>query len=187
MASLTDRIFKLLEAFMVASLAAMVAMVFGNAVLRKISDYGLVLFGGGIQVSEELSRIIFVWLTFVGAVVVARQNAHLGVETLVARFGTRGRTILMLLSDVFTVLCCAVFFWGTWRQASIHVGNTAPITGMSMIWVYGLGFFTSIGIGLLSITRIARTVTGRLDPEELRQFAGEYDQDLAHSPKGHLE
>jgi hypothetical protein len=32
-----------------------------------------------------------------------------------------------------------------------------------------------------------RALTGRLDPVELRQFAGEYDLDLAHSPKGHLE
>jgi len=187
MAFLTDKVFKLLEVVMAASLAAMVAMVFGNAALRKLSDYGLVLFGGGIPVSEELSRIVFVWLTFVGAVVVARQNAHLGVETLVAQFGSRGRTICMVLSDLFVVLCCGVFFWGTWRQAPIHMNNTAPITGMSMIWVYGFGFFASVGIGLLSLARIVRVLTGRLDPAELRQFAGEYDQDPVHSPKGMLE
>ncbi len=187
MTSLTNKVFKLFEVLMAASLAAMVAMVFGNAVLRKLSDYGLVLFGGGIPISEELSRIVFVWLTFIGAVVVARQNAHLGVETLVARFGTRGRTISMLLSDIFVVICCAVFFWGTWRQAPIHIDNTAPITGMSMIWVYGFGFFASIGLGLLSTARIVRILTGRLDPTELQQFAGEYDQDLAHSPKGHID
>ncbi len=182
-----DRLFKLFEVFIVACLVAMVVMVFGNAALRKLSDYGLVLFGGGLDISEELSRILFVWLTFVGAVVVARENAHLGVDTLVARFGTRGRTISMVLSDLFVVLCCAVFFWGTWRQAPLHMGNSAPITGMSMIWVYGFGFFASIGMGALAIARIVRALTGRLDPVELRQFAGEYDHDLAHSPKGHLE
>jgi TRAP-type C4-dicarboxylate transport system permease small subunit len=187
MAHLTDKVFKLLEVIMAASLAVMVVMVFGNAVLRKLSDYDIVLFGGGIPVSEELSRIVFVWLTFVGAVVVARQNAHLGVETLVAKFGTRGRTISMLLSDIIVVICCAVFFWGTWRQAPIHINNTAPITGMSMIWVYGFGFFASIGLGLLSVARIYRTLTGRLDPAELQQFAGEYNLDLAHSPKGHID
>ena len=85
-----DRAFKLSRSLMVLCLAAMVVMVFGNAALRKLSDYGLVLFGGGIDVSEELSRILFVWLTFIGAVVVARENAHLGVDTLVAQFGTRG-------------------------------------------------------------------------------------------------
>ena len=182
-----DRLFKLFEIFIVACLAAMVVMVFGNAALRKLSDYGLVIMGGGIDVSEELSRILFVWLTFVGAVVVARENAHLGVDTLVARFGDRGRTISMVLSDLFVVLCCAVFFWGTWRQAPLHVGNVAPITGMSMIWVYGFGFFASIGMGALAIARIVRALTGRIDPVELRQFAGDYDGDITHSPRGHLE
>ncbi len=182
-----DRLFKLFEVFIVACLAVMVAMVFGNAALRKLSDFGLVLFGGGIDVSEELSRIMFVWLTFVGAVVVARENAHLGVDTLVARFGQGGRTAMMVMSDTLVVLCCSVFLWGTWKQSGLHLSNTAPITGMSMIWVYGVGFFASLGIGALALARIVRALTGRLDPTELRQFAGEYDDDPAHSIKSHVE
>ncbi len=179
--TLTDRAFKLFEFLIVACLAAMVVMVFGNAALRKLSDTGLVLFGGGIDVSEELSRILFVWLTFIGAVVVARQNAHLGVDTLVARFGPRGRTMMMVLSDLFVILCCAVFFWGTWRQSGLHVSNVAPITGMSMIWVYGVGFFASIGMGALALARVVRALTGRLGPLELKHFAGEYEDDPEHS------
>ncbi len=184
--SLVDRLFKLFELFIVLCLAAMVAMVFGNAVLRKLSDYGLVLFGGGIEISEELSRIMFVWLTFVGAVVVMRENGHIGVETLVARFGDRGRALSMALSDGLILLCCAVFFWGTWRQAGLHVTNYAPITGLSMIWVYGIGFFAAIGMGALATARLVRTLTGTLDPAELRRFAGEYEDD-SKTLKGHLE
>ncbi len=182
-----DALFKFFEVLIVLCLASMVVMVFGNAALRKISDFGLVLFGGGIDVSEELSRIMFVWLTFIGSVVVARENAHMGVDTLVARFGTAGRTLCMVISDAFVILCCAVFFWGTWRQSGLHLSNTAPITGMSMIWVYGVGFFASIGMGALSLARIVRALTGTLDPAELRHFAGEYDQDGAESLKGKFE
>ena len=182
-----DRAFKLFEILIVACLAAMVVMVFGNAVLRKLSDYGLVLLGGGINISDEMSRILFVWLTFIGAVVIARENAHLGVDTLVAQFGARGRTVSMVLSDILVVLCCAVFFWGTWRQSGLHFSNTAPITGMSMIWVYGIGFFASLGMGAVAVARIVRALTGGLGPAELRHFAGEYQDDPAHALKGHLE
>jgi TRAP-type C4-dicarboxylate transport system permease small subunit len=182
-----DYAFKFFEVLIVACLAAMVVMVFGNATLRKLSDYGLVLFGGGIDVSEELSRIMFVWLTFIGSVVVARENAHMGVDTLVARFGTFGRTLCMIISDAFVVLCCAVFFWGTWKQSGLHTSNTAPITGMSMIWVYGVGFFASLGMGALATARIVRALTGRLDPVELREFAGEFDLDPSETLKGKFE
>src|SRR3954469_11996091 len=55
--SVLDRFCRLLSLVMVASLFLMVVMVFGNVVLR----YG---FNTGITVSEELSRWLFVWMTF---------------------------------------------------------------------------------------------------------------------------
>ena len=55
-------------------LAVMVVLVFGNVVLR----YG---FNSGITISEELSRWLLVWLTFLGAIVAVREHTHLGVDT----------------------------------------------------------------------------------------------------------
>ena len=172
--------FRGLEGLLVLLLAAMVVMVFGNVVLRY-------LFDTGIDVSEELSRFFFVWLTFIGAVVVGRENAHLGVETLVARLGDTGRKVCMVLSDLFIIGCCAVFFWGTWQQAEINATNYAPITEISMLWVYGVGFFTSIGLGLMAALRILRVVSGRISERELNAFAGDYSDDEAHALRERLE
>jgi TRAP-type C4-dicarboxylate transport system permease small subunit len=165
---------------MVLLLAGMVVMVFGNVVLRY-------LFDTGIDVSEELSRFFFVWLTFIGAVVVGRENAHLGVETLVSKLGESGRKLCMILSDVFVIICCAVFFWGTWLQSEINATNYAPITEISMLWVYGVGYFTSIGLGLMAAYRILRVLTGRISERELRAFAGDYSDDEAHALRERLE
>ena len=172
--------FKGLEGLMVFLLAGMVVMVFGNVVLRY-------LFDTGIDVSEELSRFFFVWLTFIGAVVVGRENAHLGVETLVSKLGDNGRKVCMILSDIFVIICCAVFFWGTWLQAEINATNYAPITEISMLWVYGVGYFTSIGLGLMAVARILRVLTGRISEQELRAFAGDYSDDEAHALRERLE
>lgn len=172
--------FKGLEGIMVLLLAGMVVMVFGNVVLRY-------LFDTGIDVSEELSRFFFVWLTFIGAVVVGRENAHLGVETLVSKLGDGGRKVCMLLSDLFVITCCAVFFWGTWLQAEINATNYAPITEISMLWVYGVGYFTSLGLGLMAAFRILRVLTGRVSERELRAFAGDYSDDEAHALRERLE
>jgi TRAP-type C4-dicarboxylate transport system permease small subunit len=73
---------------MVVCLALMVVMVFGNVVLR----YG---FNSGITVSEELSRWLFVWMTFLGAVVAVRNHAHLGTDTLVSRLPVVGKKICL--------------------------------------------------------------------------------------------
>ncbi|MDP3193599.1 TRAP transporter small permease, partial [Rhodoferax sp.] len=72
----THFFFKLLELLIVLCMVAMVIMVFGNVVLR----YG---FNSGIDVSDEMSRYCFVWLTYIGAMVAMREKGHLGVDTLV--------------------------------------------------------------------------------------------------------
>jgi TRAP-type C4-dicarboxylate transport system permease small subunit len=177
---LVDRFFRLLEFVIVACLAAMVVMVFGNVVLRYAFD-------SGIPMSEEMARFCFVWLTFVGAVIVAREQAHMGVESFVRLFGPSGRRVCMIASDALVLLCCAVFFWGTWRQAPLNASNTAPITGIPMLWIYGVGFFTSLGIGAITVLRLVRALTGRLREHELDAFAGDYEAADAAALKGRLE
>jgi TRAP-type transport system small permease protein len=183
------RFFRAVEVLMVILLAAMLAMVFGNVILRWISDAAVGLgtvspLPGGIQISEEMSRFFFVWLTFIGAVVVMREGAHLGVDALVRAVGPRGRMICMVLSDIIMLGCCVLFFWGTLKQSAVNATNIAPVSGMNMLWVFGVGFFTAIGIGLMVALRLYRALTGRLMPGELDLFAG---SDEAAELKGKLE
>ena len=70
-----------------AALAVMVVLVFGNVVMRYA-------FNSGFTVSEELSRWLFVWLTFLGAVIALRDNAHLGTDMLVGKLGPAGQAHL---------------------------------------------------------------------------------------------
>jgi TRAP-type C4-dicarboxylate transport system permease small subunit len=166
MAKGIDYLIRILEGLIVILLAGMAIMVFGNVVLR----YG---FNSGILVSEEMARYFFVWLTFIGAVVTFRENAHLGVETLVQRFGRGGRLTCMVLSDIIILACMAAFFWGTWRQHPINASMTAPVIGIRMSWIYGIGFFTSLGIGAMVLARLVRVFTGRITDDEISAFAGE--------------
>jgi len=73
---LSDLFFKTVEVLLVVFLSAMVVMVFGNVVLR----YG---FNSGIISSEELSRFLFIWITFLGAIIAVREGTHLGLDTVV--------------------------------------------------------------------------------------------------------
>jgi len=151
---------RLVEALLAALLLGMVLMVFGNVVLRYA-------FNSGISVSEELSRFFFVWLTFIGAVLAAHEGAHLGVDMLVARLPRAGRVICLVVCELLTLLVCAMLFWGTWRQHEINATNAAPITGIPMSWIFGLGYFTSLGIGLHALGKLWRLASGRISDEEL--------------------
>jgi TRAP-type C4-dicarboxylate transport system permease small subunit len=84
MMRVVDWYFRLLRFFIVGCLAVMVVLVFGNVVLRYA-------FNLGITVSEELSRWLFVWLTFAGAVLALRDHAHLGMDSVVSRLPVAAR------------------------------------------------------------------------------------------------
>jgi TRAP-type C4-dicarboxylate transport system permease small subunit len=56
-----------------------------------------------------------------------------------------------------------------------------------MLWVYGVGYFASVGLGLIAALRILRVISGRLSEQELRAFAGDFSDDEAHTLRGHLE
>ena len=166
MQKIIDLFYRFLEILLILLLAGMAIMVFGNVVLR----YG---FNSGLNVSDEMSRYFFVWLTFIGAVVAFREHSHLGVESLVALLGRKGRILCMILSNLVIIGCSAIFFWGTWVQLPINSSMVAPVTGLSMAWVYGVGFFTGAGCVLIALERIIRLVTGRVTEDEISAFAGE--------------
>ena len=159
----SDGCFKVVEFVLALCMISMVIMVFGNVVLRYV-------FNSGITVSEEMSRFVFVWMTFIGAIVAMREGAHLGVDTLVAKLPRGGKKVCLALSELLMLVCCVLFFWGTWDQHEINATNLAPVTGLNMIWVYGIGYVTSVGIGLLIINKLWRLATNQLSDEELVQI-----------------
>jgi TRAP-type C4-dicarboxylate transport system permease small subunit len=158
---------RLLEWALIGLLAGMAGMVLLNVVLR----YG---FNSGIAFSEEMSRYFFVWLTCIGAVLTFGEHGHIGVETLVRRFGRSGRLACMAISNIIVLFCAGVFFWGTWLQHDINASMTAAVVEMSMIWVFGVGYFSALGTGLIAAIRIWRILTGRTSDAEIAHFAGEW-------------
>ena len=171
---LAKAVLRTLEAFLALCMLAMVFMVFGNVVLR----YG---FGSSIVVSEELSRFAFLWMTFVGAVVAMHQGAHLGVDTLVSQLSRKGKMLCLFVSECLILVCCAMIFWGTLRQHEVNATTVAQVTGMSMIWVFGLGYFISVGITLLSVHKLWRLFTGRITEAELVMVTESEEAPHAHA------
>jgi TRAP-type C4-dicarboxylate transport system permease small subunit len=154
--------FKLLELLVVVCMVAMVVMVFGNVVLR----YG---FNSGIDVSDELSRYCFVWLTYLGAMIAMREGGHLGVDTLVKHLPLLGKKACLFLSECLMLFCNGLFLLGTWKMHELQVTNASPVLGLSMIWVYGIGYVVSVVMGSINLHVLYGLLSGRLRADELVQ------------------
>lgn len=162
MQKLIHLFFKLLELLVVVCMVAMVVMVFGNVVLR----YG---FNSGIDVSDELSRYCFVWLTYLGAMIAMREGGHLGVDTLVKHLPLLGKKACLFLSECLMLFCNGLFFLGTWKMHELQVTNASPVLGISMIWVFGIGYVVSVVMGLINLHVLYGLLSGRLRADELVQ------------------
>jgi len=151
---------RLLDGLIAACLAAMVVLVFGNVVLRYA-------FNSGIAVSEELSRWLFVWLTFMGGVVGLRQHTHLGTDMLVGRLGPIGKKACLVVAYALMLLMCWMLFNGSLEQTKINWDVTAPSSGASMAWFYSVGLVFSVSAALVLLADLYRLLTGHASEADL--------------------
>src|SRR3954465_5643108 len=166
-ASSTTAISRIVEVYyrsikivMAVLLAAMVVLVFGNVVLRYV-------FNSGITVSEELSRWLMVWLTFLGALVALREHAHPGVDTLVRALPPAGKRICFVLSYGLMIYADWLLLAGSWRQTIITAGDRAPATNLSVGLFYGAGIVFGVSAGVILIYDLVRVLTGAASEEDL--------------------
>jgi TRAP-type transport system small permease protein len=151
---------KALEALIALCLALMVVLVFSNVVLRYA-------FNSGIAISEELSRWLFVWLTFLGATVALREHGHLGTEALVSRLGPIGRKCCLVVGYVLMLGCCWLLFSGALEQTKINWDVAAPSSGASMAWFYAVGMVFGVSAGAILLNDLVKLLTGHATEADL--------------------
>jgi TRAP-type C4-dicarboxylate transport system permease small subunit len=151
---------RLIGYLIAAAMLVMVVLVFGNVVMRYA-------FNSGFTVSEELSRWLFVWLTFLGAVVALRDNAHLGTDMLVGKLGPMGKRICMGLSLMAMLYCLWLLFKGSYEQYKVNVDSESPVMEVSMGWFYACGMaFSLLGAPIL-LQDLYKLFSGQIDDEHL--------------------
>lgn len=155
-----DRCCGAIEALIAAALAVMVVLVFGNVVLR----YG---FNSGILVSEEVSRWLFIWMTFLGAVVALKEHGHLGVDMVVQKLPPIGKKICLAVGHVVMLYITWLLFQGSMAQTRINWDVTAPVTGASMAVVYLSGVVFAVLAAFILALDLLRLVTGRIAESDL--------------------
>jgi TRAP-type C4-dicarboxylate transport system permease small subunit len=160
MARALDLYCTFLKAVIAACLAVMVVLVFGNVVLR----YG---FNSGITISEELSRWLLVWLTFLGAIVAVREHSHLGVDSLVRILPPLGKRICFIVSYGLMLWADWLLLAGSWRQTIINLEDRAPATHLSMGIFYFVGVVFGVSAGIMLLYDLFKVVSGQASEADM--------------------
>ncbi|MEC4723023.1 TRAP transporter small permease [Noviherbaspirillum sp. CPCC 100848] len=143
---------RLVEWLMGLALAIMVVLVFGNVVLRYV-------FSSGIAWAEEISRLMFVWLIFLGAVLALRQHAHLGMEMVQAKLPPSLRRACAVVSHLLMLYGLWLFLDGSWTQTVIGMNTYSTVLGYPTALMAGSGLLCAasmmliVGVNLWRILR----------------------------------
>ena len=137
------------QVLMAACLAVMALAVFTNVVLR----YG---FGSGIAASEELSRLLFVWMVFIGAAAAYPAGEHMAFTSLAGLLAKR-RTAFALLTALVRVLvlaACAMLGWGAWQQVVVGLGSHSVVLGYSAALLPLPALLCAVAIGAMALLEL---------------------------------
>ena len=150
MTSETSRRFqRAANASMAACLAVMALAVFVNVVLR----YG---FGSGIAASEELSRLLFVWMVFIGATAAYPAGEHMAFTGLVGMLRNRPRAMaaMTVLIRLLVLLACVLVGWGAWQQVVVGMGSRSVVLGYPTALLPLPALLCATAIGVMAVIEL---------------------------------
>jgi TRAP-type C4-dicarboxylate transport system permease small subunit len=92
------------DAVLVLLLSAMIALAFGQIVLRNFFDSGVIW-------GDEALRLMVLWVALAGAVAASRADKHIAIDVLSRFLPPVGQRVARIITNSFTAAVCAVVAW----------------------------------------------------------------------------
>ena len=133
--------------FLAVALATMTVVVFTQVVFRLISS--------SLPWSEELSRYLMVYLTYVGASVGVKRKSHIAIEFVTSKFPLKIQYAVEIIANLICLACCAVIFYYGIKLVNITMMQKSPAMRIPMGTAY---FALVLGASLMIIHFVNNTV-----------------------------
>lgn len=145
----SGRFQRVVNQLMAACLGVMAVAVFVNVVLR----YG---FGSGIAASEELSRLLFVWMVFIGATGAYPAGEHMAFTSLVGALKNHPRSMafMTILIRLLVLLGCALVGWGAWQQVMVGLDSYSVVLGYPTALLPLPALLCAVAIGAMALMEL---------------------------------
>ena len=145
-----DRLTGWIERALAYAFIAAVALNFINVVGR----YG---FGSTILSADELQIFIMVFMTFLGAAVVAWRNQHLRMDVLVNALPPPIRRLIKIAELVAIVILAAFVLWNSTYYAK-QMFNIDRVSDMAQVPMWIPHGAVAVGFGLMALIACLRLV-----------------------------
>ena len=130
-------------------LGVMAVSVFVNVVLR----YG---FGSGVAASEELSRLLFVWMVFIGATAAYPAGEHMAFTSLVGLLKKRplAMALATTLIRLLVLLASGLVAWGAWQQVLVGLDSYSVVLKYPTALLPLPALLCALAIGVMALVEL---------------------------------
>ncbi|WP_439291199.1 TRAP transporter small permease [Lonepinella koalarum] len=147
MNNITTALDKTLKLVAILALVTMIILVFFNAVLRYFFD-------SGIAWSEEFARICFVYMIFLGIILVAKERGHLTVDIVMATLPARYQMFFLFFADILVLVALSFLAYGAYQLMLLTYTQQMPATGISSAFLYFAAIISSVFYFLIVFTNL---------------------------------
>jgi TRAP-type C4-dicarboxylate transport system permease small subunit len=144
--------------YLIIAIVAALAVILISAVFYR---YAL---NNAIAWSEEGSKYLMVWLTFLGAPIALRHAAHINIDLLIKLFPPRGRQGFYLVIHLIIIATMGILFWKGAEFAQMGARQVASSFNFSMVWMYVAVPIGSALVCLVAIEHVLLAACGIADP-----------------------
>ena len=110
---------------------------------------------------DEVARLCFVWMVFLGAASAVRRGAHFRLHLLIDRFGPRLRRATDLVVGLLVVVFGGVLVTGGVAMWPVARRQVTDSLDLSMLWFYGALPVAGALMILFSLPHLWRLARGR--------------------------
>ena len=115
--------------------------------------------------SEELSKILFVWLSFVGSAFLFGERGHIAVDYLARRFPAPVQKVLAsFVQLVILFFALVAMVWGGYLAASIAWTQNLTALPLTIGWVYVVIPVAGVFVAVFALIDLVAVLTGREAP-----------------------
>jgi TRAP-type C4-dicarboxylate transport system permease small subunit len=164
-----NTLFRVIEIMIAVFLALMIILVFLNVVGRYMFNIGFVW-------SEEISRLCFIFLVYLGSIEAMRDNRHLMIDTLMLKVPKTAQTIIYAVVQVCIIWLMAIQTSGSWGLVMQNRNNRWVSTGFPAHFVHFFGVILGVSIAIIAVANLVRLFVFKTPVPELVKIREDVDE-----------
>jgi TRAP-type transport system small permease protein len=134
----------------ITAVTALVSLV----ILTIIGILSRYIFSVPISLTEEVARILFIWVSFLGAAIVMKKNEHIRLDILEGKFPPMVYSIIQIVVLSLVTFFCLIMFIESIMLLDVAFKQTLAVTRISMGIVYLILPASALFMGIYSFLNL---------------------------------